>query len=62
MVKDSAISLLELGFDSWPRNFHVPRVWQKKKRERETIMKWRAVERIKNSPPNKKIKKKKLVL
>ena len=36
VVKDLALSLLWLGsllwcqFDSWPRNFHMQWVWQKK--------------------------------
>ena len=41
--KDVALSLLWLGsllchsFDAWPRNFHTPWVWQKKReREKET--------------------------
>ena len=40
-AKDPALSLLwlwlQLGhrFDPWPRNFHMPQVQQKKKRERE---------------------------
>ena len=29
-VKDPALSLLWLGFDAWPGNFHMPQVWPKK--------------------------------
>ena len=36
-VKDPALSLLWCRFDSWPRNFCMPQVWQKerKKEKRE---------------------------
>lgn len=30
-VKDPTLSLLWLWFDSWPINFHLPRVQQKKR-------------------------------
>lgn len=30
MVKDLALSLLRLLFDSWPRNVHMPWTWPKK--------------------------------
>ena len=30
-VKDSALSLQQLGFDPWPGNFHMPRDVAKKK-------------------------------
>ena len=39
-VKDSALSLLclwlvlWLGFNTWPRNFHMPWVWQKEKEKK----------------------------
>ena len=29
MVKDLALSLLRLLFDSWPRNVHMPWTWPK---------------------------------
>ena len=28
-VKDPALRQLWLGFDPWPRNFHVPQMWLK---------------------------------
>ena len=28
-------SLLWWGFDPWPRNFHVPRAWPKKKKKKK---------------------------
>ena len=31
MVKDLALSLLWLGFNTWPGNFHMPWVWPIKK-------------------------------
>ena len=40
-VKDPALPLQQLGwllwceFDPWPGNFHMPRVWQKKKKKKE---------------------------
>ena len=27
-----------LGFDPWPENFHMPRVWPKKKKKKEKKM------------------------
>ena len=33
-VKDPALSLLWCGFDPWPRNFYMPRVWPKKKKKK----------------------------
>ena len=32
-VKDSTFSLLWRTFSAWPRNFHMPQVWQKKKKK-----------------------------
>ena len=34
MVKEPVLSWLWLGFDPWPRDFHMPWEQQKKKRER----------------------------
>ena len=34
-VKDSALSLLWFGLDSWPRNLYMPWVWPKKKGSEE---------------------------
>ena len=39
-VEDLALSLLWHGFDPWPQNFHIPWLWQKKKREREIELFW----------------------
>lgn len=42
-VKDPALSLQQLrsllwrGYNLWSRNFHVLRVWQKKKKQREEL-------------------------
>ena len=33
VVKDPALSLLWLGFNPWPWNFHMPWAWPKKKGE-----------------------------
>ena len=30
-VKDLALSLQRLGFNPWPRKFHVPEAWPTKK-------------------------------
>ena len=41
LVKDPVLplwqlgSLLWYGFDFWPRNFHMPQVWSKKKIKQE---------------------------
>ena len=32
-VKDSALSLLWLGFDPWPRNFRMLQAWGKKRHD-----------------------------
>ena len=31
-IKDLVLSLLWHGFNPWPRNFHMPQVWLKKKK------------------------------
>ena len=36
-VKDSALSLLWLRFDLWPRNFCMPQAWPKKSPEKPKI-------------------------
>ena len=33
--KDSALSLLWLRFNSWPRNFHMPQTQPKKKKKKK---------------------------
>ena len=35
MVKDSVLSLLWLRFDPWPGNFHMLKVWPKKKKKKK---------------------------
>ena len=35
VVKESVLSLLWLGFDPWPRNFHMVPAGSKKKKERK---------------------------
>ena len=35
MVKDLALSLLQLGFDPWPENFHMPWMQPKKKKKKK---------------------------
>ena len=35
VVKDSALSLLWLGFDPWPGNFCMSRAWPKKKKKKK---------------------------
>ena len=32
-IKDLALLQLWLGFSPWPRNFHMPWVWPKKKKK-----------------------------
>jgi len=39
-VKDSALSLLQLGFNPWPRNFCIPWVWTLRK---IIFKKWRGI-------------------
>ena len=41
-VKDLALSLLWLGMNPWPGNFHMPRVWPKKKERKKNEFEFRS--------------------
>lgn len=50
MVKNSASSLLWLGFSPWPKNLHVPQAWPKKEGEKTENEK--ADHRVEENIPN----------
>ena len=39
LVKDPELSLLWLGFDPWPMNFHMPQIWPKTKTNKQNKQK-----------------------